>query len=183
MPLDPGVIRPDEVRGQARSSNWISSIEAAMPPVVSSLRRCWARVIRVDVALGRAAGSRHRALGQRSEGAILVSASSPGDDVHANRKSRIICLGPGLPCCRNHSDRQNRQSQNAHRNLLRIRYNISAHIDLGQFTFLRQPALSEFNARGFHALARECELTEINMADDPKRTGCGRSSFSFRFSL
>ena len=111
-----------------------------MPPVASSLRRCWARVIRVDVALGRAAGSRHRALGQRSEGAILVSASSPGDDVHANRKSRIICLGPGLPCRRNHSDRQNRQSQNAHRNLLRKRYNISAHIDLGQFTFSRQPA-------------------------------------------
>ncbi len=128
--------------GQARSSSRISSMDAAMPPVVSSRRRCCARVIRVDVALGRAAGSRHRALGQRKVGAILVRAS-PDDNVHAYRKSRIICLSPGLPCCRNHSDRQNRQSQNAHRNLLRNRHNIGARIDLGQFTFSREPAQAQ----------------------------------------
>jgi hypothetical protein len=110
--------------GRARSSSRISSMGAAMSPVVSSRRRCCARVIRVDVALGRAAGSRRRALGQREEGAILGSASSQGDDVHAYRKSRIICLSPGLPWCRDHSDRQNRQSQNAHRNPLRNRHDI-----------------------------------------------------------
>ncbi len=118
-------------------TSWISSMDAAMPPVVSSQRRRCARVIRVDVALGRAAGSRHRALGQREVGAILVRAS-PDDNVHAYRKSRIVCLGPGLPCCRNHSDRQNRQSQNAHRNPLRNRHNIGARIDLSQFTFSRR---------------------------------------------
>jgi hypothetical protein len=31
--------------------------------------------------------------------------------------------------------------------------------------------LSEFNTRRFHALARECELTEINRANGPKADG------------
>jgi hypothetical protein len=146
--------------GRARSSSRISSMNAAMPPVVSSRRRCCARVIRVDVALGRATGSRRRALGQREEGAILGSASSQGDDVHANRKSRIICLSPGLPCCRNHSDRQNRQSQNAHRNPLRHRYDINAHIDLSQLTFSREPAL----ARRVKFKLSACHKADVTVA-------------------
>ena len=82
--------------GQAGSSSWIGLIDAAMAPVASSRRRGCARVIRVDIALARATGSRHRALGQRIVGAILIAASPDGDEVHANRKIRIICLGPGL---------------------------------------------------------------------------------------
>ena len=102
---------------------WPSPIDlagAAVPPDRSYRRRSCARVIRVDVALARAAGSRHRALDQRKVGAILIAASPHGDEVHANRKIWIIRLSPGSPCCRDHSCRQNSQGQNTHRNLSRI---------------------------------------------------------------
>ena len=123
---------------------WPSPIDlagAAVPPDRSYRRRSCARVIRVDVALARAAGSRHRALDQRKVGAILIAASPHGDEVHANRKIWIIRLSPGSPCCRDHSCRQNSQGQNTHRNLSRdFQQGIRAqqqngHVDSSQYTF------------------------------------------------
>ena len=124
---------------------WISSIDAAMPPVVSSRRRCCARVKRVDVALGRAAGSRRPALVYRKVAAVLEIESYP-DDVHANRIMRVIRLRLGRRGRRNHPRRQNRQSQHAHQNLPRDRrHSINApkqtnHIDLSQFALAREEA-------------------------------------------
>ena len=97
-----------------RASAGTSLIDAAMTPIVSSRRRHRTAIIRVGVALRCAARSRRQALAHRIVGAILKSAASPGDGVCAKRKSRVICLGLGLPCRRNHTHRQNRQSQNAH---------------------------------------------------------------------
>ena len=123
---------------------WPSPIDlagAAVPPDRSYRRRSCACVIRVDVALARAAGSRHRALDQRKVGAILIAASPHGDEVHANRKIWIIRLSPGSPCCRDHSCRQNSQGQNTHRNLSRdFQQGIRAqqqngHVDSSQYTF------------------------------------------------
>jgi hypothetical protein len=117
-----------------------SSVGAAITPVASSRPRRCASVKRVEVALSRAAGSRHLALRDRIEGAILIGAPAPHHDVHANRKSRIICLRLRLPCRRSRSNHQNRQSHNAHRNFLRDRHNISAPSQTNygassQFTF------------------------------------------------
>jgi hypothetical protein len=102
------------------------SVDAAITPVVWSRRRHSSSVIRVGVALRCAAGSRRRALGHRVVAAIIISATSPGNDVHANGKSRIICLSLGLPSCQSYAHRQNRESQGAHRNLLESRYNNGA---------------------------------------------------------
>ena len=71
----------------------------SMALIVSFRRRRRTRIIRVGVALKSAARSRRRALGHRIVAAILVGSSSRVDDVHANRKSRVICLSPGVPWC------------------------------------------------------------------------------------
>ena len=110
--------------GPSRSGRYQS--DSAISPTVSSRRRRRSSVIWVGVALRSAAGSRRPALVHRIVSAIIVSAASPGDNAHANRKSRVICLSPGLPCCRNHTHRQNRQRQNAHGNFPRSRHNTSA---------------------------------------------------------
>jgi hypothetical protein len=101
----------------------LGSVDVAIAPLASSgrgRRACVSRcacVIRVDSASGAEAHGRSRALGHRDEAAIIVFASSPLDDVHANRARRTIGLGPGRSCSRSHSDRQYRQSQTAHGNL------------------------------------------------------------------
>ena len=140
---------------------WPSPIDlagAAVPPDRSYRRRSCACVIRVDVALACAAGSRHRALDQRKVGAILIAASPHGDEVHANRKIWIIRLSPGSPCCRDHSCRQNSQGQNTHRNLSRIaskpsepnnRTVMSIPVNTLSRTSLRKPM-----ARGNSSIAR-----------------------------
>jgi hypothetical protein len=89
------------------------SIDAAIAPA----SWFWAGVIRVDDALGGAARCRHVALCQRGIGAFEVIVVPALVDLQADRIVRIIGLGVGRRHCRSHPDCQNRQSQNAHRNL------------------------------------------------------------------
>ena len=135
--------------------NQVNSIDPAMPPIAARQRRRDARAIRVHAAYSRAAGGRLRALGQRKIGAIL-DGPSPKSEMHAYRKSGIIRLSPSAPSCQNHSGRQNRQNQNAHRNLLVIA-SISArrqtgHLDRSQFKFSRDLHGPPPCARMRHAL-------------------------------
>src|SRR5882757_328387 len=90
---------------------WISSIDAAMPPVSS---RC-TRVIRVDDALCGAARCRHIALCQRGVGAFEVIVVPALVDLQADRIGRVIGLGPSRRRFQNRHNRQDRQSQKAHR--------------------------------------------------------------------
>ena len=93
----------------------ISSIGSAVTPV-ASLRPCCARIVGIDDTLCRACRCRGVALWQRRVAAIVIVVS-PGPDMQANRKSRIIRLGASRRCYRNRRDRQNRQSLHAHPNL------------------------------------------------------------------
>ena len=96
-----------------RRRPWISSIDAAIPAASCF----WARVIRVDDALGGAARCRHIALCQRGIGAFEVIVFPALVDLQADRIVRIIRLGPSRRRCRSHPNCKNRQRQNAHQNL------------------------------------------------------------------
>ena len=93
----------------------IRSIGSAVTPVASLRSRC-ARIVGIDDTQCRASRCRRVALWQRRVAAIVVVVPS-GEDMQANRKSRIIRLGASRRRYRNHRDRQNRQSQHAHPNV------------------------------------------------------------------
>jgi len=86
-----------------------------MPPITRGL--CRARKIWIDDALCRAAWRRRVALRQRRVAAFVI-VYPPAVHVQANRISRIVRLGRRRPYW-DRPDRQNRQGQNAHQNLLR----------------------------------------------------------------
>ena len=88
-------------------------VDAAMAPITCGL--CRAREVWIDDALGGAARCRRVALRQRRVAAFVIVGSA-AVHVQANRISRIVRLGRRWPY-RDRPDRQNRQSQNAHRNL------------------------------------------------------------------
>ena len=97
---------------------WIGSIDAAMPPVSPSRRRCFAPpVIRVDDALCGAARCRGIALWQRGIGAFKVIVVPALVDLQADRIGRVISLGPSRRRRQNRRNHQNRQSRNAHPSL------------------------------------------------------------------
>ena len=110
-----GFRRPRGIPSQRSAGRSISSIGSAVTPV-ASLRPCCARIVGIDDTLCRACRCRGVALWQRRVAAIVIVVS-PGPDMQANRKSRIIRLGASRPRYRNRRDRQNRQSQHAHPNL------------------------------------------------------------------
>ena len=81
------------------SRHWRYRSDLAITPIAFSRRRPRTSVVGVGVTLRCAAGSRCPALGHRIVAAIVISAASPRDDVHANGKTWVICLSPGLPRC------------------------------------------------------------------------------------
>jgi hypothetical protein len=91
-PIDPVASRS----GRSRRGRLLFDL-AIITPIVSSHRRGRTSVIWVEAA--HLTVSRRPALVHRIVAAIIVSAASPGDDVQANGKSRIICLSFGGPCC------------------------------------------------------------------------------------
>jgi hypothetical protein len=91
-PIDPVAIRS----GRSRRGRSLFDL-AIITPIGSSHRRGRTSVIWVEAA--HLTVGRRPALVYRIVAAIIVSAASPGDDVQANGKSRIICLSSGEPCC------------------------------------------------------------------------------------
>jgi hypothetical protein len=87
-----------------------------MPPIISGHLR--AGKIWIDDALGGAARCRRVALRQGRVAAFVIAAP-PAVHMQANRIRRIVRLGSSRRRRRNHRDRQNYQSRNAHQSLLR----------------------------------------------------------------
>ena len=87
-----------------------------MPPIIGGHLR--AGKIWIDDALGGAARCRRVALRRRRVAAFVIAATS-AVHMQANRISRIVSLGSNRHPRRNRRDRQNCQSRNAHRSLLR----------------------------------------------------------------
>lgn len=93
-------------------------------PTASWRRRLCTRIKWVGIALRGTAGSRRSALAHRLVAAILIGAAAPGDDVHANGKSRVVGLGLGLFSCQSYSHHHNRESESAHGCVLEIQYKL-----------------------------------------------------------
>ena len=109
-----------ERRGGGTSApTWISSILAARPPVALPRRLFGAGVIWINDALCGAPRCRHVTLCQRGIAAFEIEIRHASINLQADRILRIIRLGQGWRCRQNRRHCENRQSQNAHRNLPR----------------------------------------------------------------